>query len=336
MEPLVSIILLDWNGLELVKQALPTIKELNYKNYELIFVDNGSRDNASIEYVKSFFPSARIIKNTQNIGYAGALNKVVPLARGEYLFFIQNDVKLNSNCLKELVYYAEEDPQVAICVPKQFSYDGKYILNFGIGMDIFGYPFYTHNLKEEKVFYADGAAFFVRKKVFLELEGFDEKHVAFAEDIDLCWRMWLKGYKLRRVPSAIVYHMGGATIKGSIVRGHKHITSILRRYLTERNTLRNLIKNYSSSTLFIILPFYLIMFTIEMLFFLFLGYRAVARDVYLKALMYNIINLQDTIKKRKKIQRERVISDWKIFKKIMLNKFYKWEVFKRIGIPLVR
>jgi len=86
--PLVSIILLDWNGLDWVKCAIPTIKKLNYKNYEFIFVDNGSQDNTSIDYVRQHYPSATVIKNEQNLGYAGALNKVATLAQGKCPFWV--------------------------------------------------------------------------------------------------------------------------------------------------------------------------------------------------------------------------------------------------------
>lgn len=333
-EPFVSIVLLDWNGLDWVKFAIPTIKKLNYKNYELIFVDNGSQDNASIDYVRQHYPSATVIKNEQNLGYGGALNKVTTLAQGKYLFFMQNDVKLDPDCLKELVSVAESDDKIGICACKQLSYKGDFILNIGVGIDIFGYPIGSviYNSERDTVFYADGASFFVKKDVFIELNGFDEKHIAFGEDIDLCWRAWIRGFKVVSVPTAVVYHASGGTLIGGAIKSNTYITTVKRRYLGERNALRNVLKNYQSITLLWVLPLYLSVNLAEIILFLIIGKFNVVKDCYLKAWWYNITNFSDTWKQHKKNQRERNIGDKEIFKK-MEWKLGKFEVFKKIGIP---
>lgn len=329
-KPLVSIVLLDWNGLQWVKFALSSINELKYKNYELIFVDNGSKDNRSIEYVKEFFPDANIIKHIENKGYAGALNSAYPVCKGKYLFFMQNDVKLDPECIGELVKIAQTDDKIAICACKQLSYDGSFKLNCGVGLDFLGYPIV--DTVDSNIFYADGASFFIRKDVFIDLNGFDEKHVAFGEDVDLCWRAWLLGYKTIYVPTAIVYHASGGTITGGAIKGAHYTTTIVRRYMGERNNLRNVLKNYRLISLLWILPLYLSINLIEIILFLITGKFSVVKDCYLKSWQYNIINFSDTWEQHKKIQRERKISDKEIFKK-MEWKLGKFEVFKKIGIP---
>ena len=211
---------------------------------------------------------------------------------------------------------------------RQFSYDGSELLNEGVGYGVLGHPY------GRRAFYADGASLFIRKELFEHLGGFDEHHFIFAEDADLCWRAWLVGSKVACVKDAIVYHEGGGTLQGGGGEREDYATSVFRRYQGERNTLRNLIKNYSLPVLAITLPVYLVISLSECLLFIALRRFDVAKGGYLKAWWHTFVNLGDTMKYRRVVQSKRRVSDWSILKQM------EWRIghvvgFLQIGVPRV-
>ena len=316
-----------------LKNCYDSLRRQSFKNFEVILVDNASSDD-SVKFTREFYPEVKIMRNEKNLGYAEANNRAGHKAQGEYLLFLNNDTKLKYNCLEELAKYAR-DRKCYICTVNFLDYTAKISQtpekSVGLGIDIFGYP-----LLSKKIFYADGAALFIKKEVFLKLNGFDPEYFIFAEDIDLSWRAYLLGYNIDFVKSAIVYHEKGGTVTGSAKKHERHVTSIKRRYLTERNTLSNLLKNYGFFMLIFILPIQVILLVVELTFFLLRRERKIVKEVYYKALAYNVLNFWDILERRRKIQKERVISDFGILKKITLFRFYKLEVFKKIGIPIIK
>lgn len=322
----VSVIVINWNGKHWLKPCLDSLREQSFKEFEIILTDNGSTDG-SIEFVKENYQEVKIIENKENLGFTGANNVAAKEANGEFILFLNNDTTVDKDCIKSLWAAVVDDQKVGVCSCKMFSYDGKDFLANGLGMDIFGYQ-----VLSKKIFYAEGAALFIRKKVFDILEGFDQALVAFAEDIDLCWRVQLIGYRIEPVEEAIVYHECGGTITGSKKKDKVHTTSVWRRFLTERNILRNQIKNYQFITLIFILPLTLSLFLCEMLFFLVVGKANISKDVYIKAIVENVKLFSDTLKQRKKIFSLRVVNDLQILKQISF-KISKVDVLKHIGVP---
>jgi GT2 family glycosyltransferase len=329
----ISVIILNWNGRKWLKNCYNSLKTQTFKNFEIILADNASCDD-SVEYTKALFSEVKIIKYKTNLGYAEANNQAAYKAQGKYLLFLNNDTKLEHKCLQELMKHGE-NRGCYICAVNFLDYNSNLSKLqdkiIGLGVDLFGYPVSSKN-----IFYSEGAALFIRKKLFIELEGFDKKHFIFAEDIDLSWRAQLQGHNICFVKSAIVYHEQGGTVTGSSKKGKRHITSMNRRYLTERNTLRNMLKNYSLVVLSVIFPIHLILLGVESLFFLLCGKAGAVKDIYLEALLYNIVILKDTLRARRKIQKQRIVSDIKILERITWNRFYKLEVLRKIGVPIIK
>ena len=213
------------------------------------------------------------------------------------------------------------------------TYDGDRQISCGVEIDIFGYPL-PEVKNPNRVFYADGAAFLIRKDVFKELGGFDPAFFMYAEDIDLSWRARLYGYRIQPLPTAIVYHAFGATAGGGIIDARAYVTSVIRRYFSERNTIRMLLKNYTLGALLAILPLYFLMNIGESLLFALSGHLRAAA-AYGRAWVWNIMNIGSTLRERKIVQRRRTVSDAQIVRQ-MYKTIAKIQVFRRVGIPEVK
>lgn len=325
--PKISVIVINWNQKKWLKNCFDSLNSQVFRDFEVILTDNASQDG-SIEFTRENYPWVKIVANDRNLGFTGANNKAASFAKGDYLLFLNNDTRLDNVCLLELWKAMESTPKSVIFSCKIFSYDGKEEISNGLGMDIFGYQ-----VLSSKIFYAEGAALAVNKSVFSSLGGFDDYLVAFSEDVDLCWRAQLLGSKVKPVKDAIVYHECGGTILGSKKKCKRHTTTVLRRFLTERNILRNQLKNYQLPTLLIVLPLHLLMLSCEMFFLLVLGKPRLIKEIYLRAILDNIRVLPDTLRERAKVQRLRLISDIALMKNITF-KISKLEVIRNIGIPL--
>ncbi len=323
-DPLVSIIIVNYNGRRFLKECFNSLKNISYPNYEILFVDNASTDG-SIAFIKQNYPQTKIIRNRKNLGFTIANNNASYMAKGKYLFFLNNDTKVDPKVLSRSVEKMEEDPTVGICACKIMTYDGKSQFHAGTGLDIYGYP-----VVGRKIFYAEGSSLMIRKVLFHRLGGFDPKYFMFHEDIDLAWRTWLMNYQVVPIPEAIIYHMHGGSAGGAVVGG-RYVSTLFRRYLSERNNIRTILKNYSLKTLATVLPRYILINLCEIFLFLVtLQFKAVL--CYLKAYYWNMTNLRDTIERRREIRQIRQISDRELVKR-MHKGSGKFLVFKETGIP---
>lgn len=324
--PKVSIITVNFNGREFLKNFFTSLKQLAYPNWELILVDNASTDD-SVEFIKAKFPSTlRLIENKENLGFARGNNQAVKVAEGKYLFFLNNDTKIDPEAVAVLVGEMEKNPKLGIGGGRIMSYDGRRHFHTGIGIDIFGYP-----IVWKKIFYIEGSALMIRKELFERLGKFDPKYFMFHEDIDLAWRVWLSGYQVKAFPQAIVCHLGGGKASGGERKKGRYRSSYLRRYHSERNNLSTLLKNYQPLTLLFILPFYFLISLIEVLFCLIMFKPKIAY-LYLKIYLWNLINLSETLKKRAKIQKKRALSDGQLIKKMYFGSA-KLAAFRETGMP---
>lgn len=321
-QPLVSVIIVNYNGKKYLKPCFDSLLSGTCRNFEIIFVDNGSSDG-SVELVREGYPLIKVVANNDNLGLSIASNKGAAPAKGEYLFFLNNDTISHPDLLSELVKAAEANPKAGVFACRNMTYDGKQEVSLGLSCDVFGFPFEN----EGPIFYAD-AGIFIRKKVFDEIRGFDEKLFLYGEDRDLCWRVFLQGYDIIGVPAAVFCHDSFCAV-GS--RGN-YVSTINKRRLGEYNQLRSILKNYGLGALSIIFPLYLAHSFCEMAYLLLKGkFRAVS-GVYLKAYWRNISDLPDTLKERRIVQAARKVPDSFILKK-MLKSSGKVHIFRKIGVP---
>ena len=247
--PKVAIVILNWNGRKFLEQFLPFVKATDYGNVELVVADNGSTDE-SVAFLRQAYPDIRIIQLEKNHGFAKGYNKALKQVEADYFVLLNSDVEVNPGWLQPMVELMESDRSIAACQPKILSYAKRAFFEYagaaGGWLDKYGYPFAKGRVfdiceedhgqydQSEPIFWASGAAMFVRSNVFWEMKGFDEYFFAHQEEIDLCWRMQLAGYKIFSCPSSVVYHVGG----GTLPRGNS-----LKTYLNFRNNLIMLSKN---------------------------------------------------------------------------------------------
>lgn len=319
--PLVSVIIINYNGARYLKKCFDSLYAGSYKNTEIIFVDNGSTDS-SVECVKDNFPQIRIIENGKNLGLSIASNRGALIAKGEYLFFYNNDTFADKNLISNLVRRFWEDQGIGICGCRTMSYDGSRIINEGVSCDIFGYPF-----GGKSIFYVD-AAIFIKKSIFDKIGGFDEKMFLYGEDRDICWRAWLYGYKVEVEKDAFFMHDSFC-----ITRNIKDYRSTIRkRNLGEFNAMRSICKNYSLTFLAWVLPFFLTINLAEIVLFSLMLRFDIVKDAYIKAYIQNIREWRNLLILRKKIQKERKISDRELIKHMYFGSA-KLSLLLKWGIP---
>ena len=323
--PLVSIIVLNVNGLKHLDTCLKSVTMTTYSNLEVIMVDNGSTDG-SVEYVNKRYPSVKIIKNNRNLGFAAANNIGIGVTRGDYVILLNNDTEVDPNWVSELVQVAESDPLIAACQPKILDfYDRKMFEYAGAAggfIDIYGYPFArgrVFDFVEEdhgqyddsrNIFWAGGVAMLIKRRALDKTGLLDENFFIYHEETDLCWRFHLSGYKVVFVPSAKVFHKGGATFK------KKPYASW---YLLHRNDFVMLLKNYSMHSLTkIFIPRLALEFIAACKF-------ALDRDinrvwVMAKAIYWVLKNFRIILQERYKVQtRVRTVTDDYVMK-LMIKK----------------
>lgn len=249
MEPSVAVVILNWNGQKLLEKFLPGIVLSQYKNLQMIVGDNASTDN-SLAFVEQHYPQIRIIKNDRNYGFAEGYRKVLSQVKADYYVLLNSDVEVPPNWIAPVVAQMEADPLIAVAQPKikwqknkvQFEYAGAA----GGFLDLHGFPFCRGRLFDTvemdngqyddgaEIFWASGAALFIKSKLWEEVGGLDPDFFAHMEEIDLCWRLKNLGYKVVFCPNAEVYHVGGGTLNSN---------NPYKTYLNFRNNLIILQKN---------------------------------------------------------------------------------------------
>lgn len=252
-----AVVILNWNTEGFLKEFLPGLIRSVEKveGAEVIVADNASTDG-SLEVMKTMFPQVRTIVFEKNFGFTGGYNKAFGLIDSDLFVLINSDIEVTEGWLEPLVEWMERHPDCGACAPKLHSWQEREKFEYagaaGGYIDKYGYPFCRGRVMKhlEKdhgqydspadVFWATGACLMVRSSLYKKLGGLDERFFAHMEEIDLCWRMQLEGYKVTVVPESMVYHVGGGTLPA---------TSPFKLYLNFRNNLlmleNNLAKTYA-------------------------------------------------------------------------------------------
>ena len=246
----VSVVILNWNGCDMLRTFLPSVVRYSEgEGIEVCVADNGSTD-ASVTLLQQEFPSVRTIVLDQNYGFADGYNLALQQVDAEYVVLLNSDVEVTEHWLEPMIAYLDKHPEVAACQPKIRSQRQKEYFEYagaaGGFIDKYGYPFCRGRImgvveKDEgqydtviPVFWATGAALFIRRTDYVNVGGLDGRFFAHMEEIDLCWRLRSRNREIVCVPQSIVYHVGGATLK----KENPHKT-----FLNFRNNLVMLYKN---------------------------------------------------------------------------------------------
>ena len=255
-----AVVVLNWNGINWLKKFLPILIEKS-KDVNIYIADNASTDN-SVDYVNNNFPNVKVLKNFSNEGYAKGYNDALETLKEEFFVLINSDIEVTDNWIKPIINLMEANSDIAACQPKILSFHDRNKFEYagacGGFIDTLGYPFCRGRIFSDleddnnqynditEVFWASGACLFVRAKYFKEVNGFDNDFFAHQEEIDLCWRLKNKGYKIMVNPNSAVFHVGAGTLNTS---------SPLKTYLNFRNNLFMLYKNLSVLKLIITILF---------------------------------------------------------------------------------
>jgi len=256
----IAIVILNWNGKKLLEKFIPSIlKFSNINNVEIIIADNASTDD-SIKFIQENYPIIRIVRNKTNGGFAKGYNDALQNINADIYGLVNSDIEVTEGWLSPIISTFKNDPKTAIIQPKILDYKNKSKFEYagaaGGFIDKYGYPYCRGRIFSDletdykqyddviDIFWASGACFFIRSKVFHELHGFDEDYFAHQEEIDLCWRAKNLQKTIKYVGSSTVYHVGGATLKEESPR---------KTFLNFRNSLFTLVKNTPKNNLFLII-----------------------------------------------------------------------------------
>lgn len=249
MQPLVSVVILNWNGQQHLSNFLPSVKAHSCAGMELVVADNASTDD-SVDWLRQQHPDVRIIQLEKNFGFAKGYNEALKQVQARYYVLLNSDVEVRAGWLEPTLALLESDESIGACQPKIKMYHDKTSFEYagaaGGWLDSLGYPFARGRIFDyceqdlgqyddtTEVFWASGAALFVRAELYHRLGGLDEFFFAHQEEIDFCWRLQLAGYKVMVCPSSVVFHVGG----GTLPKGNEW-----KVFLNFRNNLIMLAKN---------------------------------------------------------------------------------------------
>lgn len=247
--PSVAVVILNWNGRLLLEQFLPGVARSVYGNLQLVVGDNASTDD-SVSFIKDNYPGIRVIENDRNYGFAEGYRRILAQVKADYYVLLNSDVEVPLNWIQPVIEQMEKDPMIAAGQPKikwqkqkdSFEYAGAA----GGFLDLHGYPFCRGRIFDTvemdtgqyddptEIFWASGAALFIKAEKWKEAGGLDPDFFAHMEEIDLCWRLKNLGYKIVYCPDAEIYHVGGGTLGTD---------NPYKTYLNFRNNLIILQKN---------------------------------------------------------------------------------------------
>jgi GT2 family glycosyltransferase len=245
----VAVVILNWNGKKLVQQFLPSVMNTTYSNTKIIIADNASTDD-SVVFLQHNFPDIEVIVLPQNYGFAKGYNEALKKVNADLYVLLNSDVEVTPNWLNDIVQLFETNENVGACQPKILNQINKKQFDYAGGsggfLDKNGFPLARGRVFDivendeaqydvpTEIFWASGAALCIRGNLFHQLHGFEPYFFAHQEEIDLCWRLKLLGYKVMVCPSSVVYHVGGATLNK---------VNAKKTYLNFRNNLIMMCKN---------------------------------------------------------------------------------------------
>lgn len=314
-QKLVSIIIVNWNGGDVLQRCLESLVKVNYSKWELILVDNGSTDGSYLlsQDFQSPVSSFQLIQNRKNLGFAPANNLGYKKAKGDYILLLNNDTEVSPNFLSLMVEKMESDSKIGVLQPKIFMLDKKgYLDNAGSFITRIGFWYHwgfaekdSKEFDQEKeIFSAKGACMLIRKNIIDKISLFDSDFVSYFEETDFCWRVWLVGYKVLYFPKAHIFHKVGFTIR------RQNVLDINFHYY--KNRICSLIKNLELKNVFSILGVHLIISLGIAGAFLLRGNVKNGFMIF-QAIWWNLLNLGGTLKKRGRVQRIRLVSDKLLF-----------------------
>ena len=306
-----AVVILNWNGRKFLEKFLPSVITFSKEDAEIIIADNASSDD-SLEFMQKEYPEIRVIKNAENGGFSKGYNDALSQIDADFYVLLNSDIEVTPHWIKPIITLMESDKTIAVCQPKLLSYAEpekfEYAGAAGGFIDKYGYPFCRgrifQNLETDngqydnvcEIFWASGAAMFVRAELYHKFGGLDNDFFAHMEEIDFCWRLKNEGYKVMYCPDSKVFHVGGGTLPKNNSK---------KTYLNFRNNFYLLYKNLPSDKL-------LKVFIIRLLLDFVAGIKFLTEGGYkdlfavVKAHFSFYFSIKKNFKKRKSISQKNV------------------------------
>lgn len=320
-----SVIIPNWNGIELLEDCLRALSRQSRKDFETILVDNNSVDN-SVEYVKKNFPKVKIIKLKKNFGFATAINEGVKVSDAKYVIFLNNDTSVDKDWLKNLIECIDSRREVISVNSKLLNFYDRKLID-GVGMLInevgqaksIGWQ-EEDNGQYEKAQYilgATGGGSLFKREAFVKIGLFDGTYFMYSEEVDFAFRAQFLGYKSISCPKALVFHKHKATARKS----PQHL-----EYWQFRNMTMTIIKDFPTSILLkkwrwlkiILVHFNTIFYQLKNGYF----WPPLLADLWI------LFHLPQLLRERKRIQSTRKVSDEYIESFLKEKKIAFWGLFK--------
>ncbi len=337
---LVSVIIPTYNGLEHLKKCLTSLYKQEYKQIEVIVVDNNSSDQ-SVSYIKKNFPQVKLVESKENLGFAESNNIGFDKSIGEYILLLNNDTLVTAKFLTNLVSTINSQEDIGAVQPKIFFMDNPELLDstgsfltgtgllYHVGINRKNFDIYNH---KKFIYSAKGACLLIKRSVLraslLDGKVFDTTYFAYFEETDLCHRIWLSGYKVLYEPKSVIFHKMGATstmLQNSFIQFHSF-----------KNRINTYLKNLSYRKMILILLINILISNVYAILALLKLNLSLALSIY-KAIWWNVVNIGQTIKKRKFVQQKiRKVSDDKIWRYIYKNPKFSYYLNLESGLKYFR
>lgn len=326
---LVSVIIVNYNGLKWLKGCLDSLSDQSYRNFEIIFVDNGSRDD-SIGFIEKNYPSVAIVRNEKNSGFAGGNNIGLEKARGEFIVLLNNDTTVEKDYLEKFIQVFRDYPRAGCAQSKMvlmhdrtrldcagsFWTSTTFLFHFGLAQE---QSLEKYN-RPMMIFSAKGASMIIRRDVADAVGLFDDDFWCYYEETDFCHRVWLAGYECWYYPRAVCYHAGGGTalaMDNSFVHFHNY-----------KNVLASFLKNWQWRSLWHILPVSLF-FHIGLAFYWLMKGKPRHFLTIFRAIVWNFSHLPSILSKREAVNRLRKVDDATIMRLVGRNPGLRYFLFKQ-------
>ncbi len=328
--PSIEIIIPHFQRHDMLERCLESLEKTDYPSMSITVVDNCGK-KAGLVFMVKRYRNAKLLSLQENKGYAGGCNEALRLSSADYVLFMNDDTVHDPLWLRMLADAAFRNPGAAAFQPRILSMraaaKGKKVFDYagaaGGMIDRLGYPWCLGRVfssqeedcgqydTEREIFWASGVAMLVKRDVALKFGGFDEDFFMHMEEIDLCWRMKLAGYRVRSVPSSVVWHEGGASLSAG---------SAEKIYLNHRNNIAMVLKNRGLAGLLWSMPLRMALEVAAAVFYLTQYPDALKKsNAVFRAAMHNFRNRATILGKRRNVQDSRVNSDRELFQGLPLT-----------------